>query len=429
VIKGLRMEKHLKQLPEEILNLIYLCRDIAKVLGLNAYLIGGFVRDLILEVKNFDLDIAVEGDGIKFADALALKLKAKLVRHRRFGTATVMVNLHLKVDITSTRKEFYPEPGCLPVVNQGTLKDDLFRRDFTINTLAIAISGRNFGKLLDLFRAKEDIKTKKIRILHNLSFIDDPTRILRAIRFEQRYHFKIEPHTLKCLKKAMKLKMLSAIEPQRLRDEIILILKEDCPLRQIKRIRELVSFDFVKPGLKIPNRTLALFDAVQRQLYWFRHKLVLRRHLDFWLVYFMALIDHLTAQEALSLCNKFVFRKGETKRILTYMKQRSKIIQELSQVKSKPSKIFHLLEPLSYEVIILLKAKARNRIVQKHIEDFFHIYNGTDISVSGYDLKDMGVIPGPHYQKIFHKILNAKLDGEVRTKKEELDLVKKIKTL
>jgi tRNA nucleotidyltransferase (CCA-adding enzyme) len=423
------MEKHLKQLPEEILSLIYLCRDIAEESGLNAYLIGGFVRDLILKAKNFDLDIAVEGDGIKFADTLALKLKAKLVRHRRFGTATVTVKPHLKIDIASTRKEFYPEPGSLPVVNKGLLKDDLFRRDFTINTLAIAISGKNFGKLLDLFSAKEDIQGKKIRILHNLSFIDDPTRILRAIRFEQRYYFKIEPHTLKCLKEAMKLKMLSVIEPQRLRDEMILVLKEECPLRQIKRIKELVGFDFVAPGLLIPHKTLALFARVQKELKWFSHKFRLHRHLDIWLIYFMALIDSLHSEQACSLCDRFVFRKGETKRIIAYSSLRSKIISRLSRQVIKPSAVFHLLEPLSYEVIILIKANTKNRFVQKHIEDFFHIYNGTDISVSGGDLKDMGVIPGPHYQKIFHKILNAKLDGEVKTKKEELDLVKKIKAL
>lgn len=421
------MERHLRKLPEEILSLIYLARDIAEELGFNVYLIGGFVRDLILGVKNLDLDIAVEGDGIKFADNLAQRLKLKLTRHRRFGTAAITVKPHLKVDIATTRKEFYPEPACLPVVNIGMLKDDLARRDFTINTLAISISGKKFGELIDLFDGKNDIDNKNIRILHNLSFIDDPTRILRAIRFEQRYNFKIEPNTLKCLKEAVKLKMLDIVQPQRLRDEIILILKEQRPLKQIRRIKKLASFDFIKPGLSVSKKTYELFDSVSNQINWFRANFVLHRQLDVWLIYFMALIDSLHTRQVQSLCRRFVFRKGEGKRMLTYMKLRSNIMLKLSMNKIKPSSIFHLLEPLSYEVILLIKAKFKNKNIKKHIEDFFHIYHGTDISVSGHDLKGLGFTPGPHYQKIFHKLLNARLNGEVKTKKEELELVRKLK--
>jgi tRNA nucleotidyltransferase (CCA-adding enzyme) len=423
------MEKHLKKLPEEILSLIYLCRDVAQGLDLNAYLIGGFVRDLILGVKNFDLDIAIEGDGIKFADSLAGHLKARLTRHKRFGTATVTVKPHLKIDIASTRKEFYPEPACLPIINTGMLKDDLFRRDFTINTLAICITGKNFGRLLDLFEGKTDIKNKKIRILHHLSFIDDPTRILRAIRFEQRYNFRIEPDSLKCLKEALQLKMLSIVEPQRLRDEIILILKEDHPSKQIKRIGELVGFDFISPHLRVTKKNYELIAGVADQLKWFKSKFILHRHLDVWLIYLMALLDSTNSEQAQAVCNRFVLRKGESKRITTYMKLRSGVISLLSQPKIKPSSVFHMLQPLSYEVIILIKAKAKKRIIHKHIDDFFHIYNGTDISVSGHDLKEMGVTPGPHYQKIFHELLNAKLNGEVKTKKDELELARKLKSL
>lgn len=421
------MEKHLKKLPQEILDLIYLCRATAQAMGWEAYLIGGFVRDLLLGVKNFDLDIAVEGDGIKFAQGLALKLKAKLIQHKRFGTATLLIKPQLKMDIASTRKEFYPEPGALPVVNRGTLKDDLYRRDFTINTLAIAITDSSFGRLLDLFRGKEDIRDKKIRILHNLSFIDDPTRILRAIRFEQRFRFKIEAHTLKCLKEAVKLKLLSIVEPQRLRDEIILLLKEDEPLRPIRRIRELVGFNFISPLLKVSAKTEALFQAVHKEIRWFKQKFLLPRPLDTWLIYFMALIDSLSPEQAQALCERFVLRKGESKRILTYMRLRSRILLELSRAAIKPSTVFHLLEPLSYEVIILIKARADKKIIRKHILDFFHIYNGTDISVSGHDLKAMGLSPGPHYQKILRHVLTAKLDGEVKNKKEELELARRLK--
>jgi len=144
---------------------------------------------------------------------------------------------------------------------------------------------------------------------------------------------------------------------------------------------------------------------------------------------FIALIDSLTISDVTSICKKFVFRKGEEKRILTYIKQRSDICFKLSKDRIKPSTVFHLLEPLSYEVILLIKSKSRNKNIKKHIRDFFYIYHGTDISVSGHDLKGLGFAPGPHYRKIFHKLLNAKLNGEVKDKKEELELAKRFKTL
>lgn len=419
------MEEHLKRLPKEILDLIYLCREIAEAAGIKIYLIGGFVRDLLLGVKNLDLDIAVEGNGIEFADILAQRLNAKLVKHKRFGTATLNVKPHIKVDIASTRKELYPHPGCLPVVDKGGLKDDLARRDFTINTLAININTKNFGKLIDLFGGKFDIENKRIRILHKFSFIDDPIRILRAIRFEQRYNFKIEPLSFRYLKEALELKMLNLVQPQRVRDEIILTLKEENPLRQIGRIKKLAGFGFISPKLVVSKKTEALFDSVFHQIHWFKTSLISSRQLDTWLIYFMALLDPLAIRDVRLICRKFVFRKGEEKRIFTYMRWRFDILLKLKRNKIKPSDVFHLLNPLSYEVILLIKAGCRNKNVEKHIEDFFRIYQRTTISISGDDLRQMGFAPGPHYQKIFRRVLNAKLNGQLKTEGEELKLVEK----
>jgi tRNA nucleotidyltransferase (CCA-adding enzyme) len=422
------MEKHLKQLPQDLLSLIYTSGDIAGRLGFRAYLVGGFVRDLILGVKNFDLDIAVEGDGILFAEALAEKLKAKIISHRRFGTATVTVKPHLKLDIATTRKEFYPEPGSLPIVNKGSIKDDLFRRDFTINTLVIAINKDNFGQLLDLFKGKSDIRARKVRVLHNLSFIDDPTRILRAVRFQKRYDFQIEPNTLKRLKEAVKLKMLFAVEPQRLRDELILMLKENEPLKALKRLEELAGLGFINPALKLSVKTEKLLGSCREQVRWFKSKFAQHRHLDSWLVYLAGLLSGLDLEVVRAVCARFVFRKGETKRILEFFLLRAKLLSKLSRPGLRPSSVFHLLEPLSYEVIILLKASAENKFAHANMENFFHAYNGTAISLRGHDLKGLGIAPGPHYQKIFRRVLNAKLNGKVKTAQEELDFVKKLKT-
>ena len=421
------MKKHLKRLPQELLDLIYAAGNIAGRLGFSAYLVGGFVRDLILGVKNFDLDIVVEGDGIKFSEALARELNAKLITHKRFFTATVIVKAHLKIDVATARKEFYPQPASLPIVNKGSIKDDLYRRDFTINTLVIAINQENFGKFLDLFKGKSDILEGKVRILHNLSFIDDPTRILRAVRFQKRYDFKIDPETLKRLKEAVKLKMLFAVEPQRLRDELIMMLKETEPLKALKRLEELAGLDFINPALKLSGKTEKLLKSCREQVRWFKAKFAEHRHLDSWLVYLAGLLSGLDLQQVEAVCDKFVFRKSEKKRILDFFLLRDKLLAKLSRPGLKPSSVYHLLEPLSYEVIILLKAAAGNKCALANMEKFFHVYNGTAISLKGHDLNGLGFVPGPHYRKILRKVLNAKLNGAVSSAQEELELVKKIK--
>ena len=420
------MKEYLSKLPKELQDLIDYAGDIASRNNMPAYLIGGFVRDLILGVKNLDVDISVEGNGIIFAEDFAECLKAKLIRHRRFGTATVIVKPQLKIDISTARKEFYPKPAHLPVVSEGTLKDDLLRRDFTINAMAISITGDNFGKLIDFFGGKDDLRNKKIRTLHNLSFIDDPTRILRAVRFEQRYGFKIEAGTLKNLKEAVRLKMLHRVEPQRIRDDLILILKEKHPLKEIKCMQELTGFSFISPRLSVSKNTYKLLGYIEREINWFKKTYPYRRTLDTWLIYFMGLIGTLTLRDVKLIFRKFSFRKGEEKRIASYKKINQNFIRKLSLKKIKPSRVFALFEPLSYEVILLLKAKYKNRILQNHIKNFFGVYSGMRIRVSGYDLHRLGLAPGPKYQEVFTKILNAKLNGLVKTKKEELNLINKL---
>lgn len=420
------MQEYLKKLPKEIQGLIQLASDIAYRDRFGVYLVGGFVRDLILNVKNFDIDIVAECNGIKFAEDLAQALKAKVITHKRFGTATITFDAGLKIDIATVRKEFYPQPACLPEVSSGTLKDDLFRRDFTINAMAINISRDSFGRIIDSYGGREDLRDKKIRVMHNLSFIDDPTRILRAIRFATRYDFTIEPHTLRLLKEALKLNMLHKVQPQRVRDEVVLILKEDHPVKQIRHIQKLAKFTFISPGLSMAPAAYRFLNAIEKEIAWFKEALPWHRQLDTWLIYFMGLIDSLKFSQALNVCRSFVFRRGEEKRIFAYKRISARLIRALSQSGHPPEKIFHLLEPLSYEVLILLKAKHKNSNFQRNIDDFLRHYHCLRIHVSGHDLHNLGIVPGPHYQKILRKVLNAKLNGKVKTKEEELELIRRL---
>ncbi|MFA5145496.1 MAG: hypothetical protein WC723_05785 [Candidatus Omnitrophota bacterium] len=420
------MRKYLKKIPQELKDLINKARDISDKKNLKVYLVGGFVRDLILGIENLDLDIVVEGDGINFAEALAAASKGKLTRHRRFGTATVMLHRGLKIDIATARKESYPFPGSLPEVTPGSLKDDLLRRDFTINAMAMGITGRAFGKVIDIFDGQRDLKEGKVGVLHDLSFLDDPTRILRAIRFEQRLNFKIEKHTLELLKEASRKKMLNRVEPQRLRDELILVLKEKEPLRQLKRIKSLTGFSFISPRLSLGGKQYSVLRSVNRQIAWFKNKHYARRRLDDWIIYLMGLTDTLDPKRLKSVCEIFAFTGGEQKRMLGYKKLSRMISRKLARPGIKPSEVFSLLEPLSYETIIMIKSKYRTPAVQRHIEDFFAVYNGMRPHVRGDDLRRLGVLPGPHYKKIFSRVLQEKLNGRLSTKEEELSLIAKL---
>ena len=436
------MTEYFKILPKELKEIISLTAHVSRETKMPAYLVGGALRDLILGVRNFDtlalpsidpdqsrridLDIAVEGNGSIFAQSLAKKLKSELRIHERFGTATLILDNFLKVDIATTRKEKYPSPGCLPLVGFGQLKDDLMRRDFTINAMAVSIVGSDTQELIDPFGGQDDLSAGRIRVLHDLSFQDDPTRILRAIRFEQRFNFRIEPKTLFLAKDAIKNGLLNKVSPHRIRDELILMLKESQPLKQIKRLNSLCSLSFISKKLKVEKSTNLLFKSARKEILWFRKNFPSYRQLDGWLIYFTALLTPLSLREINKITSRLGLRRGEEKRIISYSRFNHKLIQLLSKKNVLPARIFSALEPLSYETIILLKSASGNKYLKEYITNFLEIYNGMRLYVSGKDLASFGVLPGPRYQKIFAQVLEARLNGKVNGRCGELTLIREL---
>jgi len=416
----------MKKLPLEFKKVISSAIKISEQTGIPIYLVGGCLRDLILQVKNFDLDIVVEGSGIIFAEKLAEELKVDLKIHERFGTATLILPNGLKVDIATAREEKYPVSASLPVVKPGSLEADLFRRDFTINAIAASISAGKIQRFIDPFGGRADLKAKKIRILHDLSFKDDPTRILRAIRFEQRFNFKIEAKTYVLLKEALACGLLNKVSPHRMRDELILILKELDPVKPISRLGVLGGLYFINHKLKFSKATLDLFKAVHNEILWFNKNFTSRRQIDIWLIYLSVLLRTLSLKEIKTVVYKLGLTIGEIRRILSYFQLYRKLIFCLSKPDLSPAQIFAKLEPLSYEAIILLRASSSNKYLKKYIRDFLEIYNGMRLYVNGSHLYKMGVLPGPRYKKIFAKVLKAKLNGEVKSLREELKLIKKL---
>lgn len=429
-----------KNLPPRIFRVLKLVGSLADGRRCQAFAVGGFVRDLLLGVKNFDVDLVLEGEGLSFAKELADRLGGSLVSHRRFGTATVVTDWSaqakrgpqtkrekFKIDIATARTEYYEYPAALPKVSFSSIKQDLYRRDFTINAMAVSLNRGRFGRLLDFFNGQQDLRTKKIRVLHDLSFVEDPTRIFRAVRFEQRYNFSIESHTEGLIKTAVSLDMFGRTQKQRLRDELILILSEPTPAKALLRMHQLHELRFIHPRLRLTKRMLRTFAAIDETCHWYRFSFLKKRPVDRCIIFFLAMIDDVSLPQVKALCEKFVFTKGDQKRIISGKRYANKIVKILDSRKGlSPSQIYRYLEPLSFEVILFIMAKARTQRAKERATLFFKEYNGVKLLISGRDLQALGIKPGPRYRKFLEKILYEKLDGRVKNKIGELNLAKRL---
>lgn len=423
-----------KLLPRDMIRMAKRIGALANSLGFTAFLVGGVVRDIILGTKNLDLDIVVEGDAIKTGSILAKELGAALVVHRRFGTCTVITKKRLRIDLATARKETYEAPAALPTVEFSSLKDDLIRRDFTINAMAISLNKKSFGQLVDFFNGRRDLGRGRIRVMHDGSFIDDPTRIFRAVRFEQRLGFAIDSYTADLIKHAVNKEMFTKVEPQRIRDEVVLILKEGDPLKALRRMDDLHELRFLHGKICLDRHFLDLYANINEVYSWYEGSPCRKRTIERWLVYLMALFGPLSYNDTSRICQSFVFRRSDCIRLLSYKKYAAKTLIVLSSARDiPPSVIYSLLEPLSLEVILLMMAQAKSlkpeeasKRVTSRIKDFLERYNGMRVLVRGEDLKAMGLKPGPEFKDILKKVLYEKIDGRVGSKKDELAFAGKL---
>jgi len=428
-----------KLLPKQILKLLHQIGQCANSQGYRAFVVGGFVRDMLLGVRNYDIDIVVEGDAMAFGKRIADICKASPVVYKKFGTSTVVMDwpkgLHrppgagpkFKIDFATARKESYEAPAALPTVEFSLLKDDLKRRDFTINAMAASINKGSFGQLIDFFGGEKDLENANIKVLHDASFIDDPTRIFRAVRFEQRFGFRIDKYTQDLIKHAIREGMFSKTQHHRIRDELVLMLQEKDPLKAIMRMKDLHELRFVHKEIRIQKNARKLFTGIKNSFKWYDNSTFKKRHVDLWLVYLMALLEKLNFKDTKAVCGKFAFRRSDRIRLLSCKKSYRKVIKLISSTKrTPPSRLYSALEKLSFEEILFIRAKVKGKLPLSRITDFFVRYNGIKTKIGGEDLKKLGMKPSPLYTKILTEVLHKKVDGELKTKKDELEYVKKI---
>lgn len=412
-------------LKKETIILLRTIGEVAEANGYTAYAVGGFVRDLLLRVKNLDLDIVVEGDGIQFAKKLAQHFGGAVRTHEKFSTALVIMPDGFNIDVATARLEYYEYPASMPTVELSSLKLDLYRRDFTINAMAINLNPDKFGTLIDFFNCQADIKDRRIRILHNLSFVEDPTRIFRAIRFEQRMGFTIGIHTEKMLKNAVKMNLFNRFFGRRCFTELKLIFTEENPIPAIRRMAEFDLLKFILPELKFDKRMERILMETQRAMAWYK-LLYLDEPCRQWLVYLLAILAYSTYSELKVFSMKFEFSERLKREVLREKEATDKILKELSRSRRlSNSEIYWLLQDRSPESLLYLIAMARKKSAKKAVSYFVTHLRHYKTQVHGADLQKMGYKSGPIYKTILTHLLEAKLDKEVQTKIDEIEFIKK----
>lgn len=413
-----------EQLPKKIVRMLRDLGTVAEEMKVNIYVVGGFVRDIFLHRENLDIDLVIEGDGIEFARKVTSKHNGRVKIHRTFGTAVITFPDGFKVDVASARLEYYEYPAALPKVEMSSIKLDLYRRDFTINTLAIRLNPSFFGELIDFFGARKDIKEKTIRVIHNLSFVEDPTRILRAIRFEQRFGFRIGKLTFSLIENAVKLNFLDRLDGRRLLSELVLMLQEDEVILNIRRMHEFNILRFIHPKVTFDNVARMLLENISEVINWYELSFLEEKY-ERWKVYFLGLIDGLNKNEVLSLCTHLSMNGKEEKEMLHLRECTRGVLMKMAKKKSMSnSQLFHLLSPLSTECLLYLMARVTKKQAKKAVSTFLTQFRHAKIKTTGEDLKKLGLPPGKLYKKILDSLLDAKIDGKVRSKREEIAFVR-----
>ena len=399
-----------KQLPTNLVEFLQTAGLVAASQGQNLYLVGGVVRDLLLERTNLDLDLVVEGDAINLAQRIAAITQGKMAIHPRFRTAKLRWD-KWSVDLATARSETYTKPGALPTVEPDSLDIDLFRRDFTINTMAVELVPNRLGTLIDLYRGRDDLEKGLLRILHERSFIDDATRIWRGLRYEQRLDFQIEPDTLRLLKRDIP--MLDTISGDRIRHELELVLKEESPEKVLCRADELKVLPKLHPALKSDGWLIEKFEEARKADSPNSPSVEL---------YLALLTYRLSDEENEKLISQLRLRKSLARTLRDSQSLKSKL-ELLADPALAPSIIHSRLHGYSQSALIASSLATDSQVTRQHIHLFLIRLRYIKQALTGNDLQKMGFSPGPEMKELLSRLLEARLDGKVTTRQGEVEMV------
>jgi tRNA nucleotidyltransferase (CCA-adding enzyme) len=367
------------------------------------YLVGGTVRDILLGELSFDVDIAVEGDAIAFAYALARTLGGRATPHHKFGTSIVSYGDGERVDVVTTRTEFYDAPGALPTVERAGLREDLFRRDFTINAMAASLAASDLGRLVDPFGGRADLEARVLRVLHNLSFIDDPTRIFRGIRYEARYGFRFDEHSARLVRACIEMGLVGDLSSARLRDELVALLEDPGAVEGIRRLGALGADHAIHPRLRGDDMAAGLFERAG----------VLRDELGVdvptWRIGIAALAHELTSDEAYDWLERLKVRRRDVERIVGAVTVAPRIVERLRAEQLDPAQVVAIADAFAPDAPLLALARED----RPELREYFLRLRDVRLEIGGADLIAMGLTESPRIGDILGELRRRKLNGEL----------------
>ena len=380
------------------------------------HLVGGTIRDILLGETGFDVDIAVEGDAIAVARALADMLDGRVTPHDKFGTAIVQYGDGQRVDVVTTRTEFYDAPGALPAVERAGLREDLFRRDFTVNAMAASLAPSDFGRLTDPFGGRADLDARVLRVLHNLSFVDDPTRIFRAIRYEARYGLRLEEHSARLARACIEMGLVGDLSSARLRDELVALLDDPGGVDGLRRLAELAADRAIHPRLRGGDEAANLFAralALRQEL-----------HVDVpaWRIGLAVIARELTPEEAYTWLELLKVRRRDLDLVVGAVTVAPRIRERLRAERLDPAQVVALAEAYAPDAALL--ALAAEELAP--LRDYFARLRDVRLEIGGADLAGLGLEESPRVGDVLAELRRRKLNGELDGREAELEAAREL---
>ena len=374
------------------------------------YLVGGTVRDILLGEESFDVDIAVEGDAITLARRIARELGGRTREHVKFGTAVVVYGDGERVDVVTARTEFYDAPAALPAVEHASIREDLHRRDFTVNAMAASLKAEDFGRLVDPFGGRRDLAAETVRVLHNLSFIEDPTRIFRAIRYENRYGFRMDEHTARLARSCVEMGLVGDLSSARLRDELTALLEEDEVGHSLPRLAELGAASAIHPHLAADDEAVQLFDRARK----------LARELEIdvpdWRLGLAVLARRMPASEVSDWLDRLKVRRRDAELVAAAVAVGPRLAARLREEPLPPSEIVTMAEQYAPDAPLFALALEELAPLRRYFEELRHVR----LDVAGAELAELGLGESPRVGEILAELRRRKLDGELDGRDAEL---------
>jgi tRNA nucleotidyltransferase (CCA-adding enzyme) len=374
------------------------------------FLVGGTVRDILLGEPGFDVDIAVEGDAIGLARAIARQLGGRVRAHEKFGTAVALYGDRQRVDVVTARTEFYDAPAALPTVEHATIRDDLHRRDFTINAMAASLKGDDFGRLVDPFGGRRDLVAGRIRVLHNLSFIDDPTRIFRAVRYENRYGFRMDEHTARLARGCIEMGLVGDLSSTRLLDELEALLEEGEVEHSVPRLAELGAAHAIHPHLAADQEAVRLIRRGR--------ELAAKYGLEIpvWRIGIAALARRMPPDELYDWLERLKMRRRDVEQVAHAVTVGPRLVELLRDEQPSPSEVVALAEPYAPDTPLFALALEELPVLHRYFSDL----RGVRLEVTGADLAQLGLGESPRVGEVLAELRRRKLNGELDGRESEL---------